>query len=168
MTKRWGDLSQRPVRMSEKGEKMKLPFKVDLTDKVAAITGAGGVICSEFARVLAECGAKVALLDTNKERASEYAAEIGKNATAIKCDCLDKKEIEEAKKIIGEKWGKVNLLINGAGGNNPKATCDDETMTPGLENAKDFFALEESGLKFVFDINENGNGVTKRYDIGQS
>ena len=153
MTKRWGDLSQRPVRMSEKGEKMKLPFKVDLTDKVAAITGAGGVICSEFARVLAECGAKVALLDTNKERASEYAAEIGKNATAIKCDCLDKKEIEEAKKIIGEKWGKVNLLINGAGGNNPKATCDDETMTPGLENAKDFFALEESGLKFVFDIN---------------
>ena len=132
---------------------MKLPFYVDLTGKVEAITGAGGVICSEFARALAACGAKVALLDINEERAAAYAAEIGENAIAVRCNCLDKKNIEEAKKLIGAKWGKVNLLINGAGGNKPSATCDNETMTPELGGVKDFFALEESGLKFVFDIN---------------
>ncbi|MFR1554284.1 MAG: SDR family NAD(P)-dependent oxidoreductase, partial [Coriobacteriales bacterium] len=118
---------------------MKLPFYVDLTGKVAAITGAGGVICSEFARALAACGAKVALLDINEERAAAYAAEIGENAIAVRCNCLDKKNIEEAKKLIGAKWGKVNLLINGAGGNKPSATCDNETMTPELGGVKDFF-----------------------------
>lgn len=92
-------------------------------------------------------------MDINEERAAAYAAEIGENAIAVRCNCLDKKNIEEAKKLIGAKWGKVNLLINGAGGNKPSATCDNETMTPELGGVKDFFALEESGLKFVFDIN---------------
>ncbi|MDE7083776.1 MAG: SDR family oxidoreductase, partial [Clostridia bacterium] len=66
---------------------------------------------------------------------------------------LDKKSITEANKKINEAWGKVNFLIIGAGGNNPKATCDNEYMTPDLEGVKDFFALDESGLKFVFDLN---------------
>ena len=132
---------------------MKLPFKVDLSEKIAVITGAGGVICSEFAKALASCGAKVALLDINEESAKKYADEIGENAIAIKCNCLDKSSIAEAKKIINEKWGKVNFLINGAGGNNPKATTDNEYMTPELDGVKDFFALDESGLKFVFDLN---------------
>lgn len=132
---------------------MKLPFKVDLSEKVAVITGAGGVICSEFAKALASCGAKVALLDINEESAKKYADEIGENAIAIKCNCLDKNSISEAKKIINDKWGKVNFLINGAGGNNPKATTDNEYMTPELDGVKDFFALDESGLKFVFDLN---------------
>ncbi|MGM9665342.1 MAG: SDR family oxidoreductase [Eubacteriales bacterium] len=132
---------------------MKLPFKVDLSEKVAVITGAGGVICSEFAKALASCGAKVALLDINEEAAKKYADEIGENAIAIKCNCLDKSCIAEAKKTINEKWGKVNFLINGAGGNNPKATTDNEYMTPELDGVKDFFALDESGLKFVFDLN---------------
>lgn len=69
---------------------MKLPFKVDLSDKVVAVTGAGGVICSEFARALAECGAKVALLDINGEAAKKVADEIGESALAVKCNCLDK------------------------------------------------------------------------------
>ncbi|MGM9645758.1 MAG: SDR family oxidoreductase [Eubacteriales bacterium] len=132
---------------------MKLPFKVDLSEKVAVITGAGGVICSEFAKALASCGAKVALLDINEESAKKYADEIGENAIAIKCNCLDKNSISEAKKIINDKWGEVNFLINGAGGNNPKATTDNEYMTPELDGVKDFFALDESGLKFVFDLN---------------
>ena len=132
---------------------MKLPFKVDLSEKIAVITGAGGVICSEFAKALASCGAKVALLDINEEAAKKYADEIGENAIAIKCNCLDKSSIAEAKKIINKKWGKVNFLINGAGGNNPKATTDNEYMTPELDGVKDFFALDESGLKFVFDLN---------------
>ena len=132
---------------------MKVPFSVDLTDKVVAITGAGGVICSEFARALAECGAKVALLDINYDAAKKFADEIGENAYAVKCNCLDKADIERAKEEINAKFGKVNFLINGAGGNNPRATTDNEYMTPDLEGVKDFFALEESGLKFVFDLN---------------
>lgn len=132
---------------------MKLPFKIDLKNKVIAITGAGGVLMSGFAKALAECGAKVALLDINEEAAQKYADEIGENAIAVKCNCLDKNSIIMAKEIINKEFGKVNFLINGAGGNSPKATTDNEYMTPDLEGAKDFFALEESGLKFVFDLN---------------
>ena len=66
---------------------MKLPFNIDLSNKVIAITGAGGVLMSGFAKVLAECGAKVALLDINEEAAQKYADEIGSNAIAVKCNC---------------------------------------------------------------------------------
>ena len=132
---------------------MSTPFQVNLSDKVIAITGAGGIICSAFAKALAENGAKVALLDINEEAAQKYATEIGENAIAVKCNCLDKASIEEAKKVVNDKFGAVNFLINGAGGNNPRASTDNETMTPDLEGVKDFFALEESGLKFVFDLN---------------
>ena len=132
---------------------MSTPFQVDLKNKVVAVTGAGGIICSAFAKALAENGAKVALLDINEEAAQKYADEIGENAIAVKCNCLDKASIEEAKKVINAKFGAVNFLINGAGGNNPRASTDNETMTPDLEGVKDFFALEESGLKFVFDLN---------------
>lgn len=130
-----------------------IPFKVDLSDKVVAITGGGGIICSEFGKALAECGAKIALLDINYDAAKAFADEIGENAIPVKCNCLDKQSIIEAKKIINEKFGAVNYLINGAGGNNPRASTDNEIMTPDLEGVKDFFALEESGLKFVFDLN---------------
>ena len=132
---------------------MKLPFKVDLTNQVAVVTGAGGIICGEFAKALAECGAKVALLDINLAGAQAMADQIGENAFAVKCNCLDKADIERAKVEVNAKFGAVTMLINGAGGNNPRATCDNEYMTPDLEGAKDFFALEESGLKFVFDLN---------------
>ena len=132
---------------------MKLPFPVDLKNKVVAITGAGGVICAEFARALATCGAKVALLDINEPAAKAVADEIGANALAVKCNCLDKADIQKAKETVNARWGKVNFLINGAGGNNPRATTDNEYMTPDLSGAKDFFALDESGLKFVFDLN---------------
>lgn len=132
---------------------MKLPFEVDLREKIAVITGAGGVLCGEFARALAACGARVALLDINEAAVRELAEEIGENAFAVGCDCLDKTSILKAREAVREKWGKANLLVNGAGGNNPRATTDNETMTPGKKGIKDFFALEESGLKFVFDLN---------------
>ena len=132
---------------------MKLPFKVDLSSKVVAITGAGGVICGEFSKALAACGAKVALLDINFEAAKKIADEIGENAIAVRCNCLDKNSIAEAKNIVEESFGKVNFLINGAGGNNPRATTDNETMTADTQNVKDFFHLDESGLRFVFDLN---------------
>ena len=132
---------------------MKLPFTIDLSDKVAVVTGAGGILMSEFARALAACGAKVALLDINGEAAEKIAEEIGENAIAVPTNCLEKASIVAAKEAITAKFGKVNLLINGAGGNNPRATCDNEIMTPDTDVAKSFFDLEESGLKFVFDLN---------------
>ena len=132
---------------------MNLPFNIDLSGKVAVITGAGGVLMSEFARALGACGAKVALLDINKEAAEAVAASIGPNALAVPTNCLDKAAIEKALETVHEAFGPVNMLINGAGGNNPRATADNEYMTPDLECAKTFFDLEESGLKFVFDLN---------------
>ena len=133
---------------------MKLPFQIDLNGKVAVVTGAGGVLMSEFAKALAACGARVALLDINAEAAEAVASAIGENALAIPTNCLDKGEIAKAAEIIHAKWGKVNFLINGAGGNNPRATCDNEYMTPDMsDEVKSFFDLQEDGLRFVFDLN---------------
>ncbi len=132
---------------------MKLPYQPNLNGKVAVITGAGGVLMSEFARVLAECGAKVALLDINAEAVEKVAAGIGENALAIPTNCLQKDSILAAREAVRAAFGKVDLLINGAGGNNPRATCDNETMAPDTDVAKSFFDLDESGLKFVFDLN---------------
>ena len=142
---------------------MRLPFQVDLRDKIAVITGAGGVICGAFARALSACGAKVALLDVNEAAIKALAEELGENALAIRCDCLNKASILAARERVREKWGRANLLINGTGGNNPRATTDNETMTPGLSGVKDFFKLEESGLKFVFDLN-----ITSMFLVTQS
>lgn len=132
---------------------MKLPFKVDLSDKVAVVTGGGGVLMSAFGEALVKSGAKVAFLDINEEAVKKVVEGLGDNAMAVKCNCLDKADIARAKAEVNARFGKVNFLINGAGGNNPKATCDNETMTPDLTGVKDFFALDESGLKFVFDLN---------------
>ncbi len=133
---------------------MKLPFQIDLSGKVAVITGAGGILMSEFARALAASGAKVALLDINADAVKAVADSIGENALPVPTNCLDKAAIVAAAETVHATWGKVDLLINGAGGNNPRATCDNETMTPDMpDDVKTFFDLEESGLKFVFDLN---------------
>jgi len=140
---------------------MKLPYKIDLSDKVAAVTGAGGVLMSEFCRALAACGARVALLDINKDAIEALEKEIGERALAVPCDCLDKESIAAAHKRVSDTWGSVNLLINGAGGNSPRATCDNEEatppdaldLTPETVAKKDFFSLDERGLRFVFDLN---------------
>ena len=133
---------------------MKLPFSVDLSDKVCVVTGAGGVLMREFAKALCACGARVALLDINQEAVETVAAEIGENALPLATNCLDKAALLAAREQVHATFGKVNFLINGAGGNNPRATCDNETMTPDLaDDVKSFFGLEESGLRFVFDLN---------------
>ena len=133
---------------------MKLPYQIDLSNKVAVVTGAGGVLCSAFAEALVESGARVALLDINEAAIHAVAARLGERALPIVCNCLEKASIEAARDRIHEVFGKVNYLLNGAGGNNPRATCDNETMTPDLpDTVKSFFDLEESGLRFVFDLN---------------
>ncbi|MBF4807041.1 MAG: SDR family NAD(P)-dependent oxidoreductase, partial [Pseudoleptotrichia goodfellowii] len=106
---------------------MKIPFEMDMKDKVIVITGAGGVLCSMFAKALSKTGAKIALLDLNEEAVKNYAEEIvkeGGNAKGYKCNVLDKKSIEEVRENINKELGICDILINGAGGNNPKATTD--------------------------------------------
>ena len=118
---------------------MKLPLNINLTDKVAVITGAGGVLCSAFSKALAQCGAKVAVLDLNEAAAQKVADEItaeGNKAIAVKVNCLDSA-----------------ILINGAGGNNPRGTTDDEQFDAAVEGVKTFFDLDPAGVRFVFDLN---------------
>lgn len=128
-----------------------MKYDHDLTGKVAVVTGAGGVLCSMFARVLAENGARVALLDLNFDAAKAAADEIGENAFAVQANCLEKSSLESAKKAVVEKWGGVDILINGAGGNNPRGTTDDEMYD--ADSAKSFFDLDDSGIKFVLELN---------------
>lgn len=138
---------------------MKLPFQVDLSGKVAVVTGAGGVLCSVFAEALACCGAKVALLDLNGEAAKKNAAALqaaGYTAKGYACDVLDKKSCEAVRTEIREDFGTCDILLNGAGGNNPKATTDKEYYEPGdaeREDIKTFFNLDPSGVEFVFHLN---------------
>ena len=138
---------------------MNLPFNVDLTGKVAVVTGAGGVLCSDFAKAIAECGAKVALLDINVDAAQKFADEINANggvAIAVKANCLEKASLEEARNTVNEKLGSCDILINGAGGNNPRATTVNEYFDESLiddADKQDFFSLTPEGFKFVLDLN---------------
>ena len=137
---------------------MKLPFEVNLKDKVCVVTGAGGVICSHLASALAMCGAKVALLDLNKENARKAADEIvdaGGIAKGYEANVLNRESLEAAHNAIMQDFGACDILINGAGGNNPKATTDNEYAELGdeIKGLKSFFDLDESGVEFVFNLN---------------
>ena len=135
---------------------MKLPLNINLTDKVAVITGAGGVLCSAFSKALAQCGAKVAVLDLNEAAAQKVADEItaeGHKAIAVKVNCLDNASLNEAHDKVVAAFGPCDILINGAGGNNPRGTTDDEQFDAAVEGVKTFFDLDPAGVRFVFDLN---------------
>ena len=133
-------------------------FGTDLTGKVAVVTGAGGVLCSSFAKTLAAAGAKVALLDINEEAAKAFADEIvaeGGVAKAYKCNVLDKDSCNAVADAVKEDLGLCDILLNGAGGNNPRATTDKEYYFSGDidEDCKNFFNLDSDGVSFVFNLN---------------
>ena len=133
-----------------------LPFQIDLSGKVAVITGAGGVLCSSFSKALAECGAKIALLDINEAAAQKVADEItqaGGTAIAVAANCLEAESLQQAHEVVLEKLGACDILINGAGGNNPRGTTDDEQFDAKVEGLKTFFDLDPAGVRFVFDLN---------------
>lgn len=136
-----------------------LPFNIDLNNKVVVITGGGGVLCSAFAEALAECGASIAVLDINKNNAEVVASTIrskGGKAISVEANCLDKDSLEKARLEVINSFGKCDILINGAGGNNPKGTTDNEQLLPGeinKEGLKTFFDLDPKGIGFVFDLN---------------
>lgn len=138
---------------------MKIPFNIDLKGKTAVVTGGGGILCGEFAKAIAKCGAKVAILDLNEDAANKVADEIkseGADAIGVACNVLDRESLEQAKKKINDALGSVDILINGAGGNNPKGTTSKDYYDPedeNIEGVKTFFDLDPKGVEFVFNLN---------------
>ncbi len=128
-------------------------MKTDLTGKVAVITGANGVICAEMCKALAASGAKVALLGRTYAKVEALANEIGENAFPVACDCVKKEDLLRAREEILNKFGKVDILINGVGGNHPSATTFNERAEEAEEGKKDFFGIDAEGFSFVFDTN---------------
>ena len=133
----------------------------NLKGRVAVVTGGGGVLCADFAKSLAKQGVKVAILDLNEAAAQKVADEInadGGVAIAVGCNVLQQESMENARNIIAEKLGTCDILLNGAGGNNPKGTTTKETLekidlVEKDENIKTFFDLDANGISFVFNLN---------------
>ncbi len=130
--------------------------------KTVVITGAGGVLCSAFAKALAADGHRVALLDLNEAAVTAVAEEIvaaGGEAKGYGANVLDKAVLEDVHAKVLKDLGPCDILINGAGGNSPKCTTAHETFQPGDETAEDFstfFNLDKAGFQFVFDLNLMG------------
>lgn len=133
----------------------------NLKGRVAVVTGGGGVLCGDFAKTLAKQGVKVAVLDLNEAAAQKVADEInadGGVAIAVGCNVLEKESMENARAIINEKLGTCDILLNGAGGNNPKGTTTKETLEKidlieKNDDIKTFFDLDANGISFVFNLN---------------
>ena len=145
---------------------MNLTF--DLTGKLAVVTGGGGVLCSGFSKTLAAAGAKVAVCDLRPDAAEKVASEIRANggcAAAFTMNVLEKGSVEAARQAIYETFGvsRIDLLLNGAGGNNPKGSTSRDVLTPEeaaeltangtIEGVKTFFDLDPEGISFVFNLN---------------
>jgi NAD(P)-dependent dehydrogenase (short-subunit alcohol dehydrogenase family) len=135
---------------------MDLSKYCNLKGKVAVVSGGGGVLCSAMAKAIGECGGKVVILDISEEamkELSEYLNEKKIENLAVKTDILDKKNLKEAAKKTLDKFGKVDILINGAGGNRAEATT-----SPNLS----FFDLPEEAVKFVINLNFMGTFLTSQ------
>jgi NAD(P)-dependent dehydrogenase (short-subunit alcohol dehydrogenase family) len=122
----------------------------DIKDKVAVVTGGAGVLCSALCRMLTAEGVKVAVLDLNVAAAESLAAELrlaGGEAIGLACNVLDKANIETAAKQVLTAFGRVDILLNGAGGNKPQATTSKEIS---------FFDMPADALRWVIDLNLMG------------
>ena len=138
---------------------MSLPFEIDLKGKVSVVTGGGGILCSMFAKALAESGSKVAILDLRQEAAQKVADEInaaGGEAIGVAANVLELESLKEAHETVLNKLGKCDILLNGAGGNNPKGTTTKDYLFPeDIENSEiaTFSDLDSKGVEFVFNLN---------------
>ncbi|MBE9508194.1 MAG: SDR family oxidoreductase [Chloroflexi bacterium] len=118
-----------------------------LAGRVAVVTGGGGVLCGAMSRALARAGARVAVLDLNEEAARRVAGDVvagGGEAIAVQCDVLDRISVEAAAQTVLEDFGRVDILINGAGGNKKQATTGPDLT---------FFDLPADAIRWVFDLN---------------
>lgn len=125
-----------------------------LKDKVVVVTGGGGVLCGEMSKALGALGAKVAILDLSQEAAQQVADEItktGGDAIGVACNVLELDSIKEAYKNVCDKYSKIDILINGAGGNHKTATTGGTTIADKLDPT--FFDLDSAGFQFVFNLN---------------
>lgn len=138
---------------------MNLPLNIDFTGKTVVITGAGGLICGAMARAFAHAGAKVAALDLNEEAVKKLADELkaeGKICEGYKANVLEPESLESVHEAVLKDLGPCDILVNGAGGNNPRATTDNEYQHEAKEGGKSFFDLDASGVDFVFKLNFQG------------
>ena len=136
-----------------------LPLNIDYSGKVVVITGAGGLICGAMARAFAQSGAKVAALDLNYEAVSKVADELtaeGFICKAYQADVLNPAMLAEVHAAVVADLGTCDILVNGAGGNNPRATTDNEYQHEAKEGGKSFFDLQADGVDFVFKLNFQG------------
>ena len=146
----------------------------NLKERVAVVTGAGGVLCSGFSKDLAAQGVKVALLDINASAAEKAAEEIrsdGGTAIAVACNVLDPESLKAARDTVNAQLGTVDILLNGAGGNNPKGTTSRDKLeladlTEKAEGVKTFFDLDPEGIQFVFNLNFLGTLLTTQAFAG--
>ena len=138
---------------------IQLPLNIDYQGKVVVVTGAGGLICGAMARAFAQSGAKVAALDLNEDAVKALADELkaeGFICEGYKANVLDPEALEEVHKQVLADLGPCDILVNGAGGNNPRATTDNEYHHEAKEGGKSFFDLDPSGVDFVFKLNFQG------------
>lgn len=138
---------------------MKLPLNVDYSGKVVVVTGAGGLICGAMARAFAQSGAKVAALDLNEEAVKKLADELKAEAficEGYKANVLDPEALKAVHEAVVRDLGPCDILVNGAGGNNPRATTDNEYQHEAREGGKSFFDLQPDGVDFVFKLNFQG------------
>ena len=136
-----------------------LPLNIDFSNKVVVVTGAGGVLCKSMARAFAQSGAKVAALDLNEDAVKELASEIkadGFICEGYKANVLDPEVLEAVHQQVLSDLGPCDILINGAGGNNPRATTDNEYHHEAVPGKKSFFDLSADGVDFVFKLNFQG------------
>ena len=136
-----------------------LPLNIDYSGKVVVVTGAGGVLCSVMARAFAESGAKVAALDLNEDAVKKLAEELkaeGFVCEGYKANVLDPEALEAVHQAVLADLGPCDILVNGAGGNNPRATTDNEYQHEAKEGTKTFFDLDPNGVDFVFKLNFQG------------
>ena len=138
---------------------IQLPINIDYTGKVVVITGAGGLICGAMARAFAQSGAKVAALDLNEDAVKALANELkseGFICEGYKANVLDAEALEKVHTEVLRDLGTCDILVNGAGGNNPRATTDNEYQHEAKEGGKSFFDLQPDGVDFVFKLNFQG------------
>ena len=138
---------------------LNLPLNIDFKEKVVVVTGAGGLICGAMARAFAQSGAKVAALDLNEDAVKALAEQLrseGFICNGYKANVLDPEALEQVHQAVLNDLGPCDVLVNGAGGNNPRATTDNEYQHEAKEGGKSFFDLDASGVDFVFKLNFQG------------
>ncbi len=136
-----------------------LPLNIDYSGKVVVITGAGGLICGTMARAFAQCGGKVAALELKESAVQKLADELteqGCVCRGYKANVLDAEALEAVHRAVLADLGTCDILVNGAGGNNSRATTDNEYQHEAKPGDKSFFDLEPGGVDFVFKLNFQG------------